>query len=154
LDLAESIPEQEFLLIGPAGNDEKYYEQITDRAESIDNIDYLGRVDPEKIHDYYRNAIALVNTSQYEGFPNTFLEAWRFKTPVISLSVNPNRFIDSTATSGYAEDDFDELVRITRSLVQNPEQSSVLVESAYEYFQEQLTIESTSKQYSAVLDKI
>jgi len=42
-------------------------------------------VAPQHVHEYYRTALLLVNTSSYEGFPNTFLEAWRYETPIASL---------------------------------------------------------------------
>jgi glycosyltransferase involved in cell wall biosynthesis len=151
MDLAEAVPGQDFLLIGPPGNDDSYYKKIVERTEEIQNIKYVGVVEPDKIHQYYQNAISLVNTSEYEGFPNTFLEAWRYKTPVISLSVDPNRFISSSNSTGYAANDFDKLVNIARGLVDNPEQFTEIVEPAYQYFQENLTIESTSDRYADAL---
>ncbi len=86
LDLARNLPDVQFRMIGPAAMDDPdHYDVIKTRAESIQNLEFLGFVDPDKIHDHYRTAIALVNTSAYEGFPNTFLEAWRYATPVVSL---------------------------------------------------------------------
>lgn len=86
LKLAKSLPEVNFRMIGPPDNDQPdHAEQIEREAETIPNIEYLGYVDPDEIHDHYRDAIALVNTSDYEGFPNVFLESWRYATPVVSL---------------------------------------------------------------------
>lgn len=94
LDIAEALPESQFVLIGLSDGEPEYETRIKQRAADLDNVRFTGPVDPDEIHTYYRDAIALVNTSNVEGFPNTFLEAWRYGTPVVSLSVDPNRFID------------------------------------------------------------
>lgn len=86
LELARRLPDLQFRMIGPPdNNDPDYYDEIEADATTIPNIEFLGFVDPDEIHEQYRSAIALVNTSDYEGFPNVFLEAWRFATPVVSL---------------------------------------------------------------------
>ncbi|WP_090303216.1 glycosyltransferase [Natronorubrum texcoconense] len=86
LALARQLPEIQFRMIGPPDNDHPdYSKKIAADARTLSNLDFLGFVDPDEIHDHYRDAIALVNTSDYEGFPNVFLEAWRYATPVVSL---------------------------------------------------------------------
>ncbi len=86
LDLARQLSDISFRMIGPPANDTPdYYHEIERQAESIPNLEFRGFVDPDEIHTQYRDAIALVNTSDYEGFPNVFLEAWRYGTPVVSL---------------------------------------------------------------------
>jgi glycosyltransferase involved in cell wall biosynthesis len=35
-----------------------------------------------------------VNTSDYEGFPNTFIQACKSATAILSLNVNPDNFLD------------------------------------------------------------
>jgi len=86
LKLARELPETTFRMIGPPDNDHpSYFAEIESRANQIENLEFLGYVEPDEIHEHYRDAIALVNTSDYEGFPNVFLEAWRYATPVVSL---------------------------------------------------------------------
>ena len=86
LELARSLPDVCFRMIGPPDNDDPdHYETIATRAREIPNLKFLGFVEPDAIHEHFRGAIALVSTSDYEGFPNVFLEAWRYATPVVSL---------------------------------------------------------------------
>ena len=42
-------------------------------------------------------AHVLVNTSLYEGFPNTFIQAWLRAVPTISLNVDPDGVIEGRA---------------------------------------------------------
>lgn len=94
LELAEKMPEHEFMIIGPRTVEDGYYDYIKSHANNLDNVTFKGFVEPNKIHRYYRDAIALVNTSDYEGFSNTFLESWRYETPVISLFHSPDEIIE------------------------------------------------------------
>ncbi len=84
LELAERLPEVPFRMVGWT-EDESYREPLVDRASTLPNLTFEGFVPPDEIDRYYRDAVALLNTSAYEGFPNTFLEAWRFGVPVVSL---------------------------------------------------------------------
>lgn len=103
LELARNLPDVRFRMIGPpAMDDPDHYEEIQTRAESIPNLEFLGFVDPDEIHDHYRTAIALVNTSAYEGFPNTFLEAWRYATPVVSLEYTLDGVLDDEPVGMHA----------------------------------------------------
>jgi glycosyltransferase involved in cell wall biosynthesis len=60
---------------------------------SVPNIKYLGQVPPEQSLEIIRKAAILLSTSDSEGFPSTFLEAWTSGTPVISLTIDPNQLI-------------------------------------------------------------
>lgn len=61
----------------------------TIKAHAPTNVCFVDAVEPEAIGDYYRRACALVSTSITEGFPNSFLEAGGYCTPVLSLDVDP-----------------------------------------------------------------
>ncbi|MDB2262453.1 glycosyltransferase family 4 protein [Halorubrum ezzemoulense] len=153
LDLAERIPTAEFVLIGPDGFDSKYNTEVRRRASDIPNVTSLGRVDPDEVHDYYRKAIALVNTSAYEGFPNTFLEAWRYRTPVLSYQVDPSRFVGPDI-DGWADGNFDELVDLAAGLFNNENRRREMAEPAARYFEDSLTIESVSERYGRQLEHV
>lgn len=122
LDIAESHPDQEFVLIGPADGDTEYTQDIEKRAENMGNVHYTGPVEPTEIHNYYRHALALINTSKYEGFPNTFLEAWRYATPVLSLNIDTGRFLkESVGSCGYADDDLSKLNDLVAKIAKSQE---------------------------------
>jgi len=86
LDLSKLVSDEKFILIGPDGHDEEYNNEIKSRAKSISNVEFKGFVNPDKIHKYYSKSKVYVNTSDYEGFPNTYLEAWRYATPVVTMN--------------------------------------------------------------------
>ncbi len=86
LQLAERLPGLKFKMISqPIAGKEDFHEELKRKAVFITNLDFVGPVAPDEVHSYYRAAMLLINTSSYEGFPNTFLEAWRYETPIVSL---------------------------------------------------------------------
>jgi glycosyltransferase involved in cell wall biosynthesis len=60
---------------------------------TLPNIEFLGKVAPEKSLQVIAEAALLLSTSDEEGFPSTFLEAWASGTPVVSLKVDPDGII-------------------------------------------------------------
>lgn len=47
-----------------------------------------------KMDRLFRRARVLINTSAFEGFPNTFLQAGKYGTPILSLNVDPDGVIE------------------------------------------------------------
>ncbi len=117
LDLAAKLPGVAFHAVGDPGLDRNLAEQFAARAGTLPNVRYLGRVEHAGMDALYARATLLLNTSEAEGVPNTFLEAWARGVPVVSLRVDPDGLIareglglvvgdqDPAVTlSGYLED--------------------------------------------------
>lgn len=77
-----------FKVIGKL-DDPKYRQQI----EALPQVEYLGLLSLAQVNEELSLALALVNTSDHEGFSNTFLQAWHFGTPVLSLNSDPNHYL-------------------------------------------------------------
>jgi len=149
-ELAERVPEAEFLLIGTRGS-ESYRRAMRERADARDNVDYLLDVPPDEIHQYFSRSVALINTSRYEGFPNTFLEAWRYGTPVLSLDIDLGRFLDGDQT-GYADGDLSTLADGVRELNEQLTAREALGGHVRESFETKYTIEAVAERYRAALE--
>lgn len=88
LDAAEVMPEYQFVLAG--GSSEKnYYQDIQNRSSHISNVAFLGGKSFFYTNDLVSKTRLLLCTSTFEGFPNTFLQAWSNSVPVVS-TVDPS----------------------------------------------------------------
>jgi glycosyltransferase involved in cell wall biosynthesis len=85
--LARALPEYRFTMIGgPGGSDAEagLYERMRIEAARISNLSFLGFVHPQDVESHFDGARVVVNTSDVEGFPNTFLQAWSREVPTVS----------------------------------------------------------------------
>ena len=94
-EIAKRNPDKEFTMICKSVSYKlDYYNDIKCQSGEISNVTFIEYVPFKEIGTYFKKAKIFINTSIYEGFPNTFLQAWRCGTPVISLHVNPDNIID------------------------------------------------------------
>ena len=96
IDIARKMPNIQFVVCGGPTthrSSSNYGEQVIRNLKALPNIDFLGQVSPVKAQEVIQEASMLLSTSDGEGFPNTFLQAWSSGTPVVSLLIDPDGII-------------------------------------------------------------
>ncbi|MEX2493388.1 MAG: glycosyltransferase family 4 protein [Nitrospirales bacterium] len=96
LEIAKRLPDVPFVVCGGFSTfmtPEGFAEPIVEKLKALSNVQYLGQVAPRKTLEIIGNAAMLLSTSQLEGFPSVFLEAWAAGTPVVSLKIDPDGVI-------------------------------------------------------------
>jgi glycosyltransferase involved in cell wall biosynthesis len=91
VEMADACPGLQFDVAGPV-YDDAYAQSVAQAAAARPNITMHGAVPRARMPALYRKASVLCCTSDYEGFPNTFLEAWSHGLPVVS-TVDPDGLI-------------------------------------------------------------
>jgi glycosyltransferase involved in cell wall biosynthesis len=81
---------------------------------------YLGEIDREEVCSLLERARLLVNTSDFEGFSNTFIEAWLRGVPVVSLTEDPDGLIRDRGL-GMVSGSLDRLAGDIENLMDHPE---------------------------------
>jgi len=95
IELAKMLPKYQFVMIGgPVQKFEKLFEDISEQARNIANLRFLGAVPYHQVNDYFLKSKVFVNTSDSEGFPNSFLQAWVRGVPVFSF-FDPDGLIEN-----------------------------------------------------------
>lgn len=85
----------------------------------VPTFKYLGEVDREEVCSLLERGMLLVNTSELEGFSNTFIEAWLRGVPVVSLSEDPDGLIRDRGL-GVVSGSLDRLVGDIEALMEQP----------------------------------
>lgn len=84
----------EFLMVGGRQGKPEWLSANDAMIAAVPNLRYLGELSQQEVNELLTSAYLLVNTSDYEGFPNTFIQAWMRGVPVVSLTVNPDGLLD------------------------------------------------------------
>lgn len=92
LKLAEQLPEYEFVLIMNMSI-AKTHTACLAWARRLPNVTVIERVPFADIENYFADARLHLNTSVFEGFPNTFLQAAKYGVPTVSLKVDPGAML-------------------------------------------------------------
>ena len=95
LRLAKKFASLKFVMICQKATGDNNYDQLKDNAARISNLNFLESVNFKEIDSYFAKANLFVNTSKTEGFPNTFIQACKAGTPILTLNVNPDNFLDA-----------------------------------------------------------
>jgi glycosyltransferase involved in cell wall biosynthesis len=114
LDLAERLPEYSVHLIG-GPNEPELYSAIKERAKQLPNVTFHGPVSYRQVGSFYDRCRVFINTSDVEGFPNSFLQAWVRGTPVVTF-FDPDGVI-AKESLGLAVKDLGEMVAAVRGLL-------------------------------------
>lgn len=110
LEIAKRMPDVSFVMIG--GEIKGYadlYRDIRNEANSIPNLNFVGAVPYSEVNSYFSRAKIFLNTSDSEGFPNSFLQAWVRGVPVVSY-FDPDGLIASRdiGVAAASQDRFDD----------------------------------------------
>lgn len=118
LDLARRCPEVNFVLILNKRN-ERVFAELT--ADLPANVMVVERVPHGEIDRFFQHAVAVLNTSDAEGFPNAFLQAGRFGVPVVSLTVDPGEMLSRHRGGACCHGDLDEMAAQLQKIWTNHE---------------------------------
>jgi glycosyltransferase involved in cell wall biosynthesis len=93
IELARELPHLRFHMIGGAWDGlVDYFNSVREKAAACPNIHFHGSVSYHEVNSYFERTRVFVNTSEIEGFPNTYLQAWGHGVPVVTF-LDPDNLI-------------------------------------------------------------
>jgi len=127
----QHVPGVRFVMAGRAGNDRTHGE-LHARIRSLSNIEYLGELSFDAVNELLGRAHCLVNTSDAEGFSNTFIQAWMRGAVVLSLNADVDGLLES-GQLGYLTGSVDALRERLEALLVAPQLREELAQRARTY---------------------
>ncbi|TAK94927.1 glycosyltransferase family 1 protein [Patescibacteria group bacterium] len=147
--VANKYPFVKLQLIGE-GDEKEELERMTNDKLKISNVEFLGRIEHNKLPTYYQNADVFVLPSLNEGMSNTMLEALASGLPLVSTNTGGAEELVAEGKNGFLVKmkDADDIATKLETLIQNSElKQSMAKESRAKA--ESLSWEKIAKQYFA-----
>ena len=116
--LAEMVPEARFWMVATSRGaiSEPLEGELRAAAERLPNLELLPPRSREALVDLYQRSVAVVNTSHFEGFPNTFMEGWSCGASALSLRLDPDGVIQREGLGIVADGTLESLAEGARTL--------------------------------------
>jgi glycosyltransferase involved in cell wall biosynthesis len=157
-DLAAATPEARFVLIPLRplryAAERDALEQLELAAARIPNLELRDSLPHAALVEELASAVALVNTSSFEGMPNTFLEAWSQGVPVLTLSFDPDGVVRQRGLGVSADGSWERLVAGARQLWNGRFQREELAQRTRSYLREAHSIDRVGAQWQALLQSV
>ena len=149
VELARRLPKWRFHLVGgDTQNGGPHLERLRVLAREIPNLTLHGSVDQDATLALFDRGRLLVNTSEVEGFPNTFFQAWVRAIPVVSF-FDPDQRI-GTHGLGAAVPDLDAMTAAIDALLEDETRRRRLGEQALQFMHKHYDPERLIEPYLAV----
>lgn len=150
VQIAESVPEANFLMIGGGSKGHDVISNyIAEKEVTLSNFHYLGVVPFDQIGTYFEKATILANTSLFEGFPNAFIQSWMHCTPVVSLNADPDDIICNLKL-GFHSGSIEQMVKDIRELLQNQDLCKKMGQNGRRYIESNHDIDAIAHDYEDI----
>lgn len=133
LSIAKILPEITINLVMNEW-DKSYHREILSKLP--DNVNYIENVEFDRIEDLFINSSLFINTSDFEGFPNTFLQAAKHGVPIISLNSDPNKMLSELGCGYFANGDIQRMADMISNYLSDSELYTSASQNAVQYVQQ------------------
>jgi glycosyltransferase involved in cell wall biosynthesis len=132
-----------FALLG-GHSDQAYAETV--RGALPPNVECTGQLPFEEALRWFDQAAVLVNTSESEGFPNTFIQSWLRGVPVLTMGVDPDGIVRAHGLGRVAAS-VDEMSAALRELLADPDRYAALAAHVRKFARTHFTVERVADRF-------
>ncbi|MHA1250530.1 MAG: glycosyltransferase family 4 protein [Candidatus Helarchaeota archaeon] len=155
IKLAKEFLTEKFIMICQKDfiND-NYWERLKTLAKKVNNIEFFEFIPFNKIDLFFLKSKIFINTSTYEGFPNTFIQALKNRTPIISLNVNPNNIFTKYKIGFFCNNNFSIMKKYVKLLLEDKNLYHLYSKNAFNYCIKNHNIEKIIKEWLDLINRI
>lgn len=150
LDLAEGLPDARCAMICPP-EDKELWNTVAERAAKLPNLKFIEKVPYHEIQEYYDLARVFVNTSTFEGFPNSFIQSGMGHAALLSLCIDPDGMIQVFGSGILAHGSMENMILGAKEMLSEPALLSSMQQGSARMVEEWLDNQVNVQKYLAGL---
>ncbi len=155
LDLAERLPAERCVMVGMRDRTHgELWHQVRERAIRLPNVQWYENVPLSSVDSHFAEAKLFVSTSEYEGFPNTFVQAAAHGVPIVSWRVDPDRVLSEHRIGICAGGSFERLLSSARMLCADDHQRREMGSRAKTYARECHDLNKRAAEFKCLLRRL
>lgn len=131
-ELARRLPEFQFVVIMNIVNINSYLKSMR-LAQGTPNITLIEQVLFEAVERYFADARVYLNTSSFEGFPNTYLQATKYGVPTVAMTVDPDGILSHHSCGLVSGNDLDRCEENIKRLMKDDQLYAELSQNCLKY---------------------
>lgn len=141
-----------FVMAGDCPN-QNILSSIKQADNKLTNFSYVGPIPPIESERWIAESILIINTSEFEGFPNAFQQAWANGVPTLSIGIDPDGVISSHDLGGCLSS-LSELEQLTRALIQDENRRAEIGKRAVQFARDTYDINRILPKYISLFDNL
>jgi glycosyltransferase involved in cell wall biosynthesis len=154
-EIARRLPQHRFVMAGGADGDAKgkaFAESARAAMSALPNTTVHGFLPFAEADRLFEGARLVINTSTYEGFPNTFLQAWSRGVPVVSFVDTGSRHRGEPVFDVVA--DMDQAVAAVTRLMEDDGAWEAASRRVREHFLERHSVTAVASMYEQEINRL
>jgi glycosyltransferase involved in cell wall biosynthesis len=150
LEVAKRLPDARFVMV-MALCDATFHAEIKRRKPA--NVEIIDGLPFRAMPHVFRWAVALVSTSRQEGFPNIFLQAGKYRVPVVSLNVDPDGLFSQRGAGIVCQGSVERMADELRRLTAGPEHRALYANRLARYVADHHSLAGRCDELLEVIDE-
>lgn len=148
--IAKACSDIQFDVVGAGSNLTKEIATAVEELKRLPNVTLHGFVPYGELPPFYERAALLLCTSDWEGYPNTFMEAWSRGVPVVT-TVDPDGVVARHETGSVCDRDSQRIAMEVKIQMESRETWRASAERARSFYCETHTPMATGDAWQALL---
>jgi glycosyltransferase involved in cell wall biosynthesis len=157
VELARAVPEARFWMVAvppperAEESDASLWRRLQAASTETKNLELLEPRPRNELRLLIRCAIAVVNTADYEGMPNIFLEGWREGVPALALNHDPGGVISTHGLGAFATGSRARFAEVARMMWRERGHRAAVAERCLGYVRRVHSPEKIAAQWATLL---
>jgi glycosyltransferase involved in cell wall biosynthesis len=156
VELARALPHAQFWMVAvPSGPDAPgILRELEEAARRQPNLELLAPRPKGELQPLIEQAVAMVNTSDYEGMPNVLLEGWSRGVPALALHHDPDGVIRRERIGEFAAGSHQRLAELAAQMWDNRADQAEVGDRCQAYIEREHAPDAIASRWAAMFKRL